>query len=82
MVWLDEGGLGRMSLSTADPALDHLQSFLAERLTTSEPDVRLGPALRAAQSVASLAEATGVSLRGIWNSTTENSFNTTRMEPS
>ncbi len=61
----------RMSLSTPDLALDHLQSFLAERLTTSEPDVRLGPAFRAARSVASLAEATGVSLRGIWNSTTE-----------
>jgi AraC-like DNA-binding protein len=61
----------RMSLSRPDRALDHLQSFLAERLATSEPDVRLGPALRAALSVASLAEAAGVSLRGIWNSTTE-----------
>jgi AraC-like DNA-binding protein len=61
----------RISLRTPDLALEHLQSFLAERLTTSEPDVRLGRALRAAPSVASLAEATSVSLRGIWNSTTE-----------
>jgi AraC-like DNA-binding protein len=61
----------RMSLSTPDLALDHLRSFLDERLTRVEPDLRLGRALRTAPSVASLAEATGVSLRGIWNSTTE-----------
>ena len=70
------GGAGRaladrMRLSTPDLALDHLQSFLAERLTTSEPDARLGRALRGAASVASLAESTGVSLRGIWNGTME-----------
>lgn len=61
----------RMSLSMPDLALDHLRSFLEERFTISEPDVRLGSAISSAPSVASLAEATGVSLRGIWNSTTE-----------
>jgi len=61
----------RMSLSTPVLALDHLRSFLEARLTSSEPDTRLGPAVRSAPSVASLAEATGVSLRGIWNHTRE-----------
>ena len=59
----------RMSDSAPESGVAHLRSFLEERLAGREPDVRLGSAIGLVPSVASLAAATGVSLRGIWNST-------------
>jgi AraC-like DNA-binding protein len=58
----------RMSENTPETALDHLRSFLEARFVECEPDSQLSAAIRSTRSVAALAQATGVSVRGIWNS--------------
>jgi AraC-like DNA-binding protein len=59
---------GRMSENTPEIAVDHLKSFLEERFAKCEPDFQLDTAIRSTRSVASMAQAMGLSVRGIWNS--------------
>lgn len=60
---------GRMNESTPEIAVGHLESFLESRFRSVKANVQLQSALRSGLSVARLADAMGVSLRGIRNST-------------